>query len=145
MTRNMLLVYVTVRDRRQARRLGARLVEERLAACVNVLGPITSIYRWKGRVQEDGEVALLAKTTEARWPALLRRVRELHPSATPRVVRIPLTQPRTLQLRPVTSARYTSTGLEISMPRPWVPSGSSIVAPWQSSSTFEVEIVTPPV
>lgn len=90
MTRNMLLVYVTIRDRRQARRLGARLVEERLAACVNVLGPITSIYRWKGRVQEDGEVALLAKTTAARWPALLRRVRELHTYETPCVVAVPL-------------------------------------------------------
>ncbi len=62
-----------------------------------------------------------------------------------RVVRIPFVNPRTLQLRTVTSARSVSTGVLISMPRPCVPSGSWIVAPWQSSVTFEVEIVTPPV
>ena len=55
------------------------LVEERLAACVNVLPPMTSIYRWKGVIEQDSEQQLVIKTSAARLTALEARVRELHP------------------------------------------------------------------
>ena len=55
------------------------LVEERLAACVNALPPMTSFYRWKGNVEQDLEQQLVIKTLRARIPALLERLRELHP------------------------------------------------------------------
>lgn len=82
----MVLVYMTAKDRRQAARLGAVLVEERLAACVNILGPIDSIYRWQGAVQHDREVAMIAKTRAALFPRLRARVIALHSYAVPCVV-----------------------------------------------------------
>lgn len=82
----LVLVYMTARDAREARRIGEALVTERLAACVNVLGAVTSCYRWKGRVQRDREVAFIAKTLRALVPRLSRRVKELHAYEVPCVV-----------------------------------------------------------
>jgi len=82
----LVMVYLTARDARQAKRIGEALVKERLAACVNVLGPIASCYRWKGRVRRDREVALIAKTRRALAPRLSRRVKELHSYEVPCVV-----------------------------------------------------------
>ena len=62
------------------------LVDERLAACVNVHGPMTSIYRWKGAVEHEAERQLVIKTTRARLPALEARLRELHPYELPEFV-----------------------------------------------------------
>lgn len=85
-----ILVYMTARDHRQARRIGSTLIRERLAACVNILGATTSLYRWEGVVRQDREIALLAKTTRPRWKALLKRVKELHPYDVPCVVALPI-------------------------------------------------------
>ena len=63
--------------------LGRTLVEERLAACVNVLPAMTSLYRWEGKVQEDREQQLVIKTRESRVAALAARLRELHPYSVP--------------------------------------------------------------
>lgn len=92
MVRNvpLVLVYLTARDVRQARRIGEVLVKERLVACVNVLGPITSSYRWNGRLQRDREVALLAKTRRSLLPRLTARVKELHTYDVPCVVALPI-------------------------------------------------------
>lgn len=79
-------VYMTAATRRDALRIGDALVRERLAACVNVLGPIASIYRWKGRVTRGREVAFIAKTRAARVAALVARVRALHSYDVPCVV-----------------------------------------------------------
>lgn len=84
-------VYVTAPDADAARRIGRVLVEERLAACANVLGGITSIFRWEGRVQEEGEAALIAKTRADLVPALTERVKALHSYSCPCVVSWPLT------------------------------------------------------
>lgn len=59
------------------------LVEERLAACVNVIGPVKSIYRWHGAVAEDGEQQLVIKTTRAMLASLETRVAQLHPYELP--------------------------------------------------------------
>ena len=59
------------------------LVEERLAACVNALPPVTSFYRWKGLLEQDSEQPLIIKTLRARLPALEGRLRELHPYELP--------------------------------------------------------------
>ena len=70
--------------------MGRVLVAERLAACVNVLGPITSCYRWKGRVQSAREVAFVAKTRSALVPRLTARVMELHTYDVPCVMALPI-------------------------------------------------------
>ncbi|WP_041795064.1 divalent-cation tolerance protein CutA [Pararhodospirillum photometricum] len=84
------LVYMTAASEEEARRLGAVLVGERLAACVNVLGPMRSIYTWDGVVRDEPEVAFLAKTTEAKVPALQARILELHSYDCPCVVVLPI-------------------------------------------------------
>jgi periplasmic divalent cation tolerance protein len=75
---NTVLVLTTVGDNDQAEELARSLVEERLAACVNVYGPMTSFYRWKGAVERDAERQLVIKTTRDRLPALETRLKALH-------------------------------------------------------------------
>ncbi|MCG6956612.1 MAG: divalent-cation tolerance protein CutA [Gemmatimonadetes bacterium] len=77
---------VTVPDGSTAERLGRILVEERLAACANIVPGVRSIYRWQGEVQNDAEVLVVLKTTDARGEDLSRRVTELHPYEVPEVL-----------------------------------------------------------
>ena len=86
MSEETRLIYVTAPSHDEALRLARVAVEERLAACANVLGPITSVYWWEGKVNQDGEVALLLKTRAALVEALTARLRELHPYECPCVV-----------------------------------------------------------
>ena len=78
-------VYVTAPDAEVARRIARHVVQERLAACANMM-PIHSIYRWEGAVQEEPEVALFLKTRRALVPALEQAVRTLHPAQVPCIV-----------------------------------------------------------
>lgn len=85
------LVYMTAGDLTEAQRIAEALIQERLAACVNILpGFIDSLFHWKGAVENEAEVAFLAKTTARRFPALAQRVRELHSYETPCVVALPI-------------------------------------------------------
>ena len=83
-------VYITTRNISEARKLGGALVKDRLAACVNILGPVTSMYWWKGAVQNDKEVALIAKTTARSLDALIRKVLSIHSYEVPCVVAMPI-------------------------------------------------------
>ena len=71
-------VYATFGSEEEARRIGRTMVEERLAACVNILGPCHSIYRWHGKVEAADEVAALFKVTAGGAELLIRRIGELH-------------------------------------------------------------------
>jgi periplasmic divalent cation tolerance protein len=82
----LAIVLTTVAADAHAAALARTLVDERLAACVNVLPPMTSFYRWKGVVEEDREQQLVIKTTSDRTAALEARLRELHPYALPEFV-----------------------------------------------------------
>lgn len=84
------LIYITASSREEAVSLARLLVEERLAACANVLGPITSFYWWEGKLNEDGEVALIAKTRASLVEALTARVRQAHSYECPCVVALPI-------------------------------------------------------
>ncbi len=66
------------------------LVDERLAACVNLVPAVRSIYRWQDAVQDDAEALALIKTTEDREPALMARLRELHPYEVPEMIVLPI-------------------------------------------------------
>src|SRR5688500_12512724 len=76
---DVLLVLSTAPSADKAAALGRALVEERLAACANIVPGLRSIYRWEGAVQDDAEVLLLLKTTRDRFPALRDRLLALHP------------------------------------------------------------------
>jgi periplasmic divalent cation tolerance protein len=86
----LVTVYVTCARAEEAEALGRTLVEERLAACANVLPGLRSIYRWEGALQQDAEAALLLKTRAALFPELERRVRALHAYEAPCVVAWPI-------------------------------------------------------
>jgi periplasmic divalent cation tolerance protein len=73
----------------EAEGIGRTLVDERLAACVNVIPGVRSIYRWEGKVQADDEALLVIKTTEARLAALTERVNALHSYDLPEVLALP--------------------------------------------------------
>lgn len=83
-------VVTTLAEREAAERLGETLVTERLAACAQVTGPTTSIYRWQGAVTRAAEWRLELKTTAARLAALERRLLELHPYDVPECVAFPV-------------------------------------------------------
>jgi periplasmic divalent cation tolerance protein len=85
-----ILLYVTAADRKEALRVGRALVEEGLAACVNVLDGMTSVYRWKDAVEQADEAVLLVKTLAARFDAVAARIKQLHSYETPCVLEIPL-------------------------------------------------------
>jgi periplasmic divalent cation tolerance protein len=86
-----VFVYITAPSADEGRRIGRALIEERLAACVNILDGMTSIYRWQGAVHQASETVVVAKTRADRFDALARRVRELHSYECPCVVALPLT------------------------------------------------------
>lgn len=87
---NMLLVLTNLPDRATAEALAAVLVEERLAACVNILQPCRSVYRWQGALETAEEVPLLIKTSEARYAALENAIRVRHPYETPEIIALPV-------------------------------------------------------
>lgn len=83
-------VYATFPADEEARRIGRTLVEEGLAACVNILGPCHSIYRWQGAMEEAAEVAAIFKTAEDRAQALVERLAQLHSYDVPAAVVWPI-------------------------------------------------------
>lgn len=92
-------VYAVFADSDEARRVGRIVVEERLAACVNILGPCHSIYRWQGKLEEADEVAAIFKTREDAGEELVARIGELHSYDVPAAVLWPIagTLPRYAQ------------------------------------------------
>ena len=80
------VVLCTAPDEDAARRIAYGLVERRVAACVNLVPGLTSVYRWQGRVEEATEILLVAKTTPARLAELEAAIVELHPYDTPEIV-----------------------------------------------------------
>jgi len=87
---SVLLVLTNLPDRPAAEKLAEALVSERLAACVNVLAPCRSVYRWKGALQNDEEIPVLVKTTAARYPALEAAILANHPYELPEIVALPV-------------------------------------------------------
>jgi periplasmic divalent cation tolerance protein len=85
-----LLVITNVPDRAVAERLADMLIEKRLAACVNILAPCRSVYRWKDAVQHDEEHPMLIKTTQERYAALEQALRAGHPYELPEIIAVPI-------------------------------------------------------
>lgn len=83
-------VYALFADEAEARRICRTLIDERLAACANILGPCQSIYRWQGKVEEAPEVPAILKTRADRAPALIERLAALHSYDVPAAVVWPI-------------------------------------------------------
>ena len=86
----MIFVYITTKDKEQARYIGKKLLEERLVACVNIIDNMESIYWWSGELTEDTETVLIAKTREPLLDKLTQKVKSLHSYACPCIVALPV-------------------------------------------------------
>ena len=87
---SVVSVYALFASAEEAERIGRTMVEERLAACVNILGPCRSIYRWKGEIEAADEVAAIFKTANTSADALITRIAKLHSYEMPCIVTWPI-------------------------------------------------------
>ena len=87
----ILMVYMTVSSRDEADTIADMLITKRLAACVNVLGKISSVYEWEGKIEHSDEFAIIAKTTEEKYPQLEQHVKDSHSYECPCIVAMPIT------------------------------------------------------
>jgi periplasmic divalent cation tolerance protein len=92
-------IYMTAGSKTEAQKIGKALVESRLAACVNILDNMQSIYRWEEKIQEDAEVVLIAKTTDPLVPQLIDKVKSLHSYDCPCIVSLPVRIERFCSIR----------------------------------------------
>ena len=87
---SVISVYAVFANAEEAERIGRLMVEERLAACINILAPVRSVYRWQGKVETADEVAAIFKTSQARADALITRIASLHSYDVPCVATWPI-------------------------------------------------------
>jgi len=99
MPEDSILVLSTFPDAATARHIGRTVVEEKLAACVNLLPPVESIYRWKGAIETATEVMALIKSTTWKYQLLEARIRELHPYEVPEIISLRIDSGHTEYLR----------------------------------------------
>src|SRR5205809_8068906 len=89
-TNDQIVVFMTAPNADEATRIADMLVERKLAACVQILPPMTSIYVWKGEVQRESEILLVAKSTRAKFDDLEEAVRAIHSYETPEIIAMPI-------------------------------------------------------
>lgn len=92
MYRNIRLVYITTGNKAEARSIGKALVEERLAACINIIDGMESMYRWEGQIESGNETILIAKTTYGNLEQLTGKVKELHSYDCPCIITMTVTE-----------------------------------------------------
>jgi periplasmic divalent cation tolerance protein len=92
MKAEVLIALTTCPDEATARRLAETLIGESLAACVNLIPAVTSVYRWQGKIEHAAEVLLVAKTTSERMAALQSALRSQHPYELPEIIAVPVSQ-----------------------------------------------------
>tara|TARA_S200000501_G_C20840360_1_gene751300 strand:- start:1821 stop:2132 length:312 start_codon:yes stop_codon:yes gene_type:complete len=86
----LILVITNMPDFDSAKNLGSKLVDLRLAACINIIPGIKSIYRWESKVVQENEVMLFIKTSEEKYPILEEKILKMHPYDTPEIIGLPL-------------------------------------------------------
>ncbi len=86
-----VVILVTVANQEQADAIAHALVSEHLAACVNIVGPVRSVYYWEDQVQQDQELLLVIKTQAGLFERVAVRVKELHSYQTPEIIALPIT------------------------------------------------------
>jgi len=87
-----IVVFITARNEDEAAKIAQSLVEARLAACVNIVRDIRSVYRWQDKIEDDTEVLMIAKTQRHLFESLMGKVRELHSYEVPEIVAVPIVE-----------------------------------------------------
>ena len=85
-----IVVFITAANGEEAARLANMLVEMHLAACVQIMPEMESVYRWEGKIEREREILLIAKTTQSKFEELERQVRAVHSYDTPEIIGIPV-------------------------------------------------------
>ncbi len=89
-TTNEIVVFITVSNEEEAAKIARALVEARLAACVNIVKDIRSIYSWQGKIEDESEVLTIVKTKKSLFEALSAKVKELHSYTVPEIIAFPI-------------------------------------------------------
>lgn len=92
MATEYIVVFCTVPNKATAQKIARHLVEEKLAACCNIIPRLTSIYTWENKIQEDAEYLLLIKTQKMIFSRLEDRIKEMHPYSIPEIIALPIIQ-----------------------------------------------------
>jgi periplasmic divalent cation tolerance protein len=87
-----ILIFTNVPDEATAQTIAQRLVEDRLAACVNILPEVHSVYRWQGQIEQAPEITLIIKTLQSRYDEVEAAIYTLHPYDVPEVIAVPIDQ-----------------------------------------------------
>jgi len=87
-----IVVFITAPNEKEAAAISRTLVEERLAACANIIPTVRSIYRWQGSVEDEQEVLMIVKTKKSLFERLKQRVKELHSYEVPEIIGLPLAE-----------------------------------------------------
>ncbi len=87
-----IVVFVTCGSEEEALKIANALVEDHLAACVNLVAPIRSIYRWEGKIWDEKEWLLIVKTQKHRFETLEKKVKSLHSYSVPEIISVPITE-----------------------------------------------------
>ncbi len=87
---NYIIIYITTASVNEAKKIGRALVEERLAACSNIISPIRSIYSWQGKICDDKEALMILKTRKQLFKQIVKRVEKLHSYDVPEIIAMPI-------------------------------------------------------
>ena len=87
-----IVVFITASNEDEAAKISRALVESRLAGCVNIIRNIRSIYSWQGKIEDEPEVLMIAKTRKPLLDALMKRVKELHSYTVPEIIALPIVE-----------------------------------------------------
>ena len=85
-----IVIYITTGSVNEAKKIGRVLIEEKLAACSNIISPIRSIYRWQGKICDDKEALMVLKTRKKHFEQIVKRVETLHSYDVPEIIAIPI-------------------------------------------------------
>jgi periplasmic divalent cation tolerance protein len=85
-----IVIFITAPNEEEGARIARTLVEQRLAACVNIIRPIRSIYRWQEKIEDGTEVLLIVKTQKGLFASLEKRIKELHSYTVPEIIALPV-------------------------------------------------------
>jgi periplasmic divalent cation tolerance protein len=92
MATEYIIVFITAPNENEAASISKTIVSEKLAACVNIIPSVRSIYRWQGRVEDEQEVLMIAKTKKSLFERLQERVKKLHSYSVPEIIALPLVE-----------------------------------------------------
>ncbi len=85
-----IVIFITARNIRESKKIARHLVQAQLAACVNILHPIRSVYRWQGKIEEERECLLIAKSTRGLFREIVAEVKKVHSYKTPEILCLPV-------------------------------------------------------